>query len=255
MIRRTAGTGAALLALVAAVAGCSSSGHKAASTTTATGASTTTRAHATTTTSTAPPTSTTTAAVTPTTATAPTTAPPPPTDAEAADKQFFAAWLAHNAAGLSASGTSTAVGQATAQYAKTSGATWELSNCQGAAGSQYCTWVRAAEDAVVQASDVSPVNRVVEFQWNALQAPDIAQQFVTAWEFGATNAVGALAMSSAASQAQALSAHRTDGWQAPSSCDGTAGSFYCTYSAGSHKLIVQVGDVTVPHQIVSVTYQ
>jgi hypothetical protein len=169
--------------------------------------------------------------------------------------QFFNAWVTHNASGLAANGTTASVNEATAQYAHTAGATWELSNCQGAAGSQYCTWVRAAEDVVVRASDVSPVNRVVEFQWNALQAPDIAQQFVTAWEFGATNAVGALATTSAASQAQALSAHHTDGWQAPSSCDGTAGSFYCTYTAGSHKLIVQVGDVSVPHQIVSVTYQ
>jgi hypothetical protein len=252
MTRRTVGTGAALLALVAAVAGCSSSGHKAASTTTTVRSSTTTRALATTSTPTAASTSTT-AAPTPTTASpVPTTAPP---DAQTADRQFFAAWIAHDGAGLAANGSTPAVNQATAQYAHTSGATWELSNCQGAAGSQYCTWVRAAEDVVVQASDVSPVNHVVSFQWNALQAPDIAAQFVNAWEFGATNAVAALATASAASQAQALSAHHTDGWQAPSSCDGTAGSFYCTYTAGSHKLIVQVGDVTVPHQVVSVTYQ
>ncbi len=249
MARRTMGTSASLLALIMALAACSSSGHKASSTT-STHASTST-APASASTSTAAPSTTT----TPGTTAPPTTAPTPPPDARTAGTRFFAAWLAHDAAGLATNGTATAVDEATAQYAKTTGTAWQFSNCQGAAGSIYCTWVRAAEDVVVRASDVNPANRVVEFRWNALQAPGIASQFVDAWQFGSTNALLGLGTPDAVTQVQALATHTSDGWQAPSSCDGTAGSFYCTFTAGAHDLIVRVGDVEVPHQVIGVTYR
>ena len=251
MINRMVGAGVVLAVLVCGAAACSSSSHKTkAKPTSTTSAASTTTTTTKTTTTTAPVATTTIAPPAP----SPTTGIAPPPDAETAAKRFFAAWLAHDAAGLNANGTAAAIGQATAQYAKTAGATWQFSNCQGAAGSEYCTWVRAAEDAIVRASSVSPANRTVEFQYHALEALDIADQFLNAWEFDSSGALGALGTSDAVNQIQSLATHRNDGWQSPGSCEGTAGSFYCTFTAGAHKLIVHVGDVQIPHQAIGVTY-
>jgi hypothetical protein len=158
--------------------------------------------------------------------------------------------VAHNNAGLTTNGTAAAASQATAQYAHTAGAAWVFSDCQGAAGSQYCTWVRAAEDVVLQATNVSTPHLVEQFRYNALQPIDIAEQFVTAWEEGSTGALNALGTSQAATQAQALNAQRGDGWQAPSTCGGTAGSYYCTFTAGSQQLYVRVDDTNPPRKVI-----
>jgi hypothetical protein len=251
MIKRTVGSGLLLVAVAGGIAGCSSSAHKASTTTARPIKATSTTASSSTT---APVTSTTAAATTTSVAPAPpTTAAPasPPRDPQTAAKQFFAAWLAHSNAGLHVNGTTTAASQAIAQYNRTAGATWVFSNCQGAAGSEYCTWVRAAEAAIVRASSVSPANRTVEFQWRSLDAPAIAEQFVNAWQFHNAAALGILGTSQAANQAQALYSASGDGWQAPSSCDGTAGSFYCTFTAGAKQAVVRVGDVGIPRQVLS----
>ncbi len=251
MIKRTVATGAVLLTM-AAVAGCSSSSKaksKASSTTAASSSTTTVAA-----TSTTAGATTTTAPMSPATTSTPGGTSAAPTDAEGANKQFFLAWTAHDSAELNVTGTTTAANEAIAQYSKTSGPAWQFSNCQGAAGSIYCTWVRAAEAVVLRASNVSPANRVVNFQWNALDAAGISAQLVDAWQFASTGALQALATSGAYAQLQALQSHSHDGWQAPTSCDGTAGSFYCTYTAGAHKLVIQVGDVQTPHQVIGVTY-
>ena len=113
--------------------------------------------------------------------------------------------------------------------------------------------VRAARMSSCARATPAPSTAAPEFQRNALQAPDIAQQFVTAWEFGSTSAVQALATSGAASQTQALNAHRTDGWQAPSWWDGTAGSFYCTYTAGLHAADPAGRRRHGAHQVIGVT--
>lgn len=48
--------------------------------------------------------------------------------------------------------------------------------------------------------------------------------------------------------------HRRDNRQTPSSCEGTAGSFYCTFKAGSHELIIRMGDVELPRKVIEVNY-
>jgi hypothetical protein len=261
-------SGLVLAATVSVAAGCSSAGSKTSKTSKTTQSanesanqsasktashSTTTVAPATTSTS-APSTTTVVAPNPPATTPTPVSPQTAPPDAETKAKQFFAAWLAHDLAGMVSNGDLTARRAAEANYAQTSGATWVFSNCQGAAGSQYCTWVRAAQDVVVRASDVTTPITTVEFQWNALEPADIAEQFVDAWDFGSSAALGALGEAGAVSQATALDAHRSAGWQAPSACVGTAGSYYCTFTAGSSKLNVQVGDVQMPRQVVGVTY-
>jgi hypothetical protein len=230
-------------------AGCSSSSNKAKATTT------TTRARATTTSVVPRSTTSSTSSSSATTAPAPPpTQPTAPPDGETASKRFFAAWLAHDNGGLSANGTADATSQAIAQYAHTSGASWVFSNCQGGAGTEYCTYVRAAEDVVMRASNATSPHLVYEFDWKALDAPAIAEQFISAWQFANGAAERALATSAAVSQLDASGAPRDGAWQAPT-CEGTAGSFYCTSMRNAtSKLIVRVGDVQVPHQVIGVTY-
>jgi hypothetical protein len=145
--------------------------------------------------------------------------------------------------------------QAMQQYSHTSGAPWVFSDCQGAAGSEYCTWVRPAENAVVKVDDVSVPHAVDSFQWHSLQPIDIADAFVTAWQFGNSDAEKALGSSAAVSQIEALAAHRHDPWQSPAACQGVAGSMECVFLNGHHQLIVRVSDVTTPKQVAEVTYK
>jgi hypothetical protein len=182
--------------------------------------------------------------------TSPTTAPP---STQAVATAFFAGWTAKNDAALKASGSAPAVSQAEAAWpAGTTG--YVFSNCQGAAGSLYCTWVRPGERVVLQADNVTVPHRVVGFTHATLDAQDVAQEFVNAWQAGSTGAVAALGNTSAAASAGAASAQSQRPW-AFGSCNGAAGSQYCTWSDGASTLTLQVQNVQAPRQVIMFTYK
>ena len=120
-------------------------------------------------------------------------APPasPPPSSEAVASTFFVAWVANDDATLAANGTTGAVDAAkTGRASGTSG--FVLSNCQGTAGSIYCTWVRTAERVVLRVDDTTTPHLVFEFRREALDAQGVADEFLNAWEFSNRDAVRVL---------------------------------------------------------------
>jgi hypothetical protein len=153
---------------------------------------------------------------------------------------------------MNADGTAAAV--AAAQAARPSGTTgYVFSNCQGAAGSTYCTWVKLGSSIQVQAQNQPPV-KVIGFKHNTLSAQDTADEFFTGYEMNNAAVVAALANPSAAAKTATLESHRSLNWVPPQNCDGAAGSLYCTWTAGSSKFVVRVQQVNPPPQVVDVTY-
>ena len=225
-----------VLALVTLVAvGCGSS-RKTTTTTTTVGASSTTSSSTPTVVTDTLPTTTTSVAATP--------------DARA--KAFFAAWQANNAGKMHALGTNAAVSAAQAAYPSgTSG--YVFSNCQGAAGSTFCTWVKRGSSIRVQVENPPP-NMVVGFQHNTLSSQDTANEFFTGYEMNNSAVVAALADAATATKTAGLESHRSLNWIPPQNCDGAAGSVYCTWTAGSSKFVVRVVQVNPPPQVGDVTY-
>ncbi len=237
-----------VLALVAiATAACSSS--KKSSTTTTTTAATTTvesTSRARPTTSSSKP-----SVVTDTFPTT-TTTPAAARTAQGNAKAFFAAWQANNAAKMHSLGSAQAV--ATAIGARASGTSgYVFSNCQGAAGSTYCTWVKRGSRVLVQASNQAP-NTVVGFQRQPLNAQNTAYEFFTGYEENNAAVVGVLADAATASKTANLESHRSLSWIPTQNCDGAAGSLYCTWTAGSSKFVVRVDNVDQPPHVSDVTY-
>jgi hypothetical protein len=167
-------------------------------------------------------------------------------------KAFFAAWQANNTTVMNADGSNAAVTAAlAARPSGTSG--YVFSNCQGAAGSTYCTWVKRGSSIVVQVQNQPPV-KVVGFQHNTLSAQDTANEFFTGYQMNNAAVVTALADAATSAKTAALESHRTLPWVPPQNCDGAAGSLYCTWTAGSSKFVVRVVQVNPPPQVGDVTY-
>ncbi len=200
--------------------------------------------------------STTTTAVAPTTTVTPTTTHPTPTTiATSTDdvaRAFFAGWTAHSVSVMQNYGTTAAVTQALA--GSTGGTTgFVFSECSGAAGSIYCTWVRTAESVVLQTDDVSPTHRVVNFTRQTLDGAAVADEFFNAWQAASFSALPVLGNTASAAAAVAQKSQRERSWS-PSPCDGAAGSLYCTWRSGSAKIVLQVVSIQPPVRVISFQY-
>jgi hypothetical protein len=207
---------------------------------------------ATTTTTTTVVSSTTTSSTAVVTTTIPTTTTSVAATPDARAKAFYAAWQANNASVMHSLGTNAAVTAAQAAYPSgTSG--YVFSNCQGAAGSTYCTWVKRGSSVQVQVQNPPP-NMVVGFQRNTLSSQDTANEFFTGYEMNNAAVVGALSDAATTAKTAALESHRSLNWIPPQNCDGAAGSLYCTWTAGSSKFVVRVVQVNPPPQVGDVTY-
>jgi hypothetical protein len=181
-----------------------------------------------------------------------TTTPGGARTAETNAKAFFAAWQANDATKMHSLGTSAAVSAALgARASGTSG--YVFSNCQGAAGSTYCTWVKRGSRILVQATNQTPYT-VVGFQRQPLSAQQTANEFFTGYQDNNAAVVGALANAATATKTAGIEAHRSLAWIPPQNCDGAAGSIYCTWTAGSSKFVVRVVEVNPPPQVGDVTY-
>ncbi len=167
-------------------------------------------------------------------------------------KAFFAAWKSDNEATMhSLANAATVAGALGARAAGTNG--YVFSNCQGAAGSTYCTWVKRGSRILVQAQNQAPYT-VVGFQRQPLSAQDTANEFFTGYQENNVAVVAALADAATATKTAGLESHRSLNWLPPQNCDGAAGSQYCTWTAGSAKFVVRVVEVNPPPQVGDVTY-
>ncbi len=80
------------------------------------------------------------------------------TDATA--QGFFEAWVANDAAKLAANGEAAAIAQANG-LASSRNRPWNFEQCEGAAGSVYCTWLDAGQRLIVRVRNVEPPPRAV----------------------------------------------------------------------------------------------
>jgi hypothetical protein len=199
--------------------------------------------------------STTTTTASPTTTSAPvstTTAPVQSASSEAVARAFFAAWVAHNASALTALGQPAAVTKAKAAWSKTTTG-FVFSNCSGAAGSLYCTWVRRGESVVVRVDNITVPHKVSDFTRTTLDAQGVAEQYLAAWQAGSFAALPVLGDIATAGKATNAAAQSTRPWSF-ANCSGAAGSLYCTWNAGSAKLVIRVQDVNPPPSVIDFTY-
>jgi hypothetical protein len=167
-------------------------------------------------------------------------------------KAFFAAWQANNVTAMHNNGTPSAV---TAAQAGRAGGTsgFVFSNCQGAAGSTFCTWVKRGTSIVIQATNVQTPHLVTGFQRNTLSAEDTANQFFDGYRENNASVVAALADAPTATKTIGLESHRNLLWVFQD-CSGAAGSLFCTFTAGSSKLVIRVVQVNPPPQVGDITF-
>ncbi|QXC63264.1 hypothetical protein KSP35_11025 [Aquihabitans sp. G128] len=137
---------------------------------------------------------------------------------------LYDAWKAGDKAKAGQTATPTAVNQL---FTKTWSASsqWLFINCDGAAGSTYCTWVESTEGRLQLRVDnasqkVTSVTRIP-------LGNGAAGRFFHAWRVGKKDAAMAYGSASATN---AMFAHSDVGahWL-PTGCDGAAGSTYCSW--------------------------
>jgi hypothetical protein len=172
--------------------------------------------------------------------------------AEEVGKNFFAAWAGGNDTVLATTGTTAAINAAKAGRADGT-SSFRFSNCQGAAGTIFCTFVRRGQRVVLGVDNVDVPHRVDQFKRDDLDAQTVAQEFLNAWQGGSADAVAALSDPAAAASATALRVHAGLPWSLDN-CQGAAGSIFCTFKAGTSKLVVRVVQVNPPPIVGDVQY-
>jgi hypothetical protein len=130
---------------------------------------------------------------------------------------------------------------------------FRFSNCQGAAGSIYCTFVRRGTRVVIQVDDTSVPHKIVGVKRAALDAPATAAEFLSAWQAGSGEAVAALSRPAATAAATTLESRAQLPWQLDK-CEGAAGSIFCTYKAGGSQLVIRVEQVNPPPVVAEVRF-
>jgi hypothetical protein len=162
--------------------------------------------------------------------------------AEAVAALFVKAWLDDDDDGLALYGDLAAI--ASAQGTAVS-SDWVFSNCQGVAGSVFCTWVRPGERVRARVNNVDVPKLVVEFQFAELSSEEAAKELFDAWKAGSDDAIRALASTAAAAAAIALETRAPETWSFDR-CEGAAGSIFCTWRRGASALIIRVENLAPP---------
>jgi hypothetical protein len=146
---------------------------------------------------------------------------------------------------MRANGLPAAVTKAVAAWPSgTSG--FAFSQCNGAAGSLYCTWVRPAESVVLRVDNTSVPHKVTDFMRGPMDATAIADEFFNAWRVGSYPALRVLGTPSSATAAVAATAQRGRPWIYQDPCSGAAGSLYCTWKDGASSLVLRVSNIEPP---------
>lgn len=164
---------------------------------------------------------------------------------------FFDAWLAEDDDALALYGELSAIAHAQS-FAISSG--WAFSNCEGAAGSVFCTWVSPGERVRLRVNNIQPPRLVTDFQFAELTSEEAAHELFDAWRAGSDDAVRALSEPAAADAALALSGRAADAWIFDR-CEGAAGSLFCTWRRGASALMVRVVNIQAPHLVTGFTVQ
>jgi hypothetical protein len=171
-------------------------------------------------------------------------APSYPSDAETYSKAAVTAYLNHDQTRLgqlNASGSTIFQTLASGNYDRN----WALQNCQGAAGSSYCTFYNAVGDMLrLQLSNqlLGAAHAIVGGTFDPLTFPTdmkaYAQECLDAWKAGNSARVGYLTTPDAKTHLSAIAdSHRADDWTFSDS-QGAAGSSYLTWHNGSGDRIV-----------------
>ena len=177
-----------------------------------------------------------------------TTAAPGATSSDGVARAFFAGWVIGNVARMTAYATSpSVVGTATARRTGGAGG-FEFLSCQGAAGTMFCTWVRAGERVVVAVQQINQPPRVSSLRRETLTPQTTAQELLDAWQApiaDAAGAVRALAQPPAVAQLAALASYRAGSFSFDR-CDGAAGSSHCIWHDGTATLTMQIRNAPPP---------
>ncbi|MDY7100660.1 MAG: hypothetical protein S0880_05685, partial [Actinomycetota bacterium] len=110
------------------------------------------------------------------------------------------------------------------------------------------------ERAVVRVRNAEQRRLVSEFGVDTLDATDVATELSIALQQGSSDAVAALSTPEASGQAEALGGAAAAPWQLDT-CEGAAGSAYCTFTADGAELVVRVGQVEQPPLVTEITVQ
>lgn len=165
--------------------------------------------------------------------------------AESIAKIFFDAWQAEDDETLSLYGELSVIAAAQSA-AVTSG--WAFSNCQGAAGSLVCTWVRPGERIRISVRNVDPPRLATGFTFAELTSQEVAQEFLDAWRAGSEEALLAISGPEATAAAVALAAQANGAWSFDR-CEGAAGSLFCTWRRGTSTLVIRVANLDPPARV------
>ncbi len=163
---------------------------------------------------------------------------------------FVIAFGAKNTSRLQLLGSSSAASTAVAAY-YLAGPTWARQSCDGAMGSLYCRYTNGHGRSMIVrvnnfAASMGQAHSVSEVQFPLVPAPSDPQlysdMFMRAWKWKDTQTVYRFASTNAATSAFSHYAKANAYWYRVGSCDGAAGSTYCTYrnSITGKKVLVRI---------------
>jgi len=154
---------------------------------------------------------------------------------------LFDHWKAADKAHATETATPTAVNQLFAKpWASANG--WFFSSCDGAAGSNYCTWIDNTEGRLVlktttQFQQVTSVQRIALGNINA-------GRFFHAWRQGKKANAAPYGTPAAANAMFSVAYDNTNHWE-PAGCDSAAGTTYCNwYDDESNAIVLKVSNAT-----------
>lgn len=163
---------------------------------------------------------------------------------------LFDSWKGNDADGAHAFATNTAVDEIFAKtYRAKSG--WFFSNCEGAAGSTYCTWINNVETTLILR--VSNQAGVVSSAAFTPIESGVIGRFFHAWRDGNHTEAAKYGTATAVTQLYSATYSAAKHW-VPDSCSGAAGSIYCTFRDDSGGTIRLHLDDVGTHKVVSVAH-
>jgi hypothetical protein len=155
--------------------------------------------------------------------------------------KLFDAWKAGNRTQAAATATPTAVDQIFAKaYTWSSG--WFFNQCDGVAGSTYCTWIDNTEGRLELRID-NASNKVVAVKRIALGNIN-AGRFFHAWRFGTEADAAPYGTNDAVNDMFSV-AYTADTHWSPAGCDPAGAFTYCNwYDDESNAIVLKVDNAT-----------
>ena len=162
---------------------------------------------------------------------------------------LFDSWKGNDADGAHAFATDQAVDEIFVGHTYSAKAQWAFIKCEGAAGSDYCTWVNNTETSLVL-KVVNQFQKVDDAKFVPLDS-GVAGRFFHAWRTGNHTTAAQYGTATAVTQLYSATYSGSDHWT-PMGCDHTAGSVYCSWeNDAGHTTRLHV-DVAGGNKVVSV---